>query len=159
MFSSALQTDSTYFKWELYYITVDGYCKLITRGWIKVDSNPLRGLGKARTIVRAFPSPQSPAARGSNQTPSSTKQKHRLSAVLLLGGGRWIRTTEGIASRFTVCPLWPLGNSPIFSYRPFALSNRSPAQRVRFEKEDGGSIVQFSRLFRKPRKRNGASFV
>ena len=34
---------------------------------------------------------------------------------VLLGGGRWIRTTEGIASRFTVCPLWPLGNSPIFS--------------------------------------------
>ena len=32
------------------------------------------------------------------------------------GGGRWIRTTEGIASRFTVCPLWPLGNSPIFSF-------------------------------------------
>ena len=31
------------------------------------------------------------------------------------GGGRWIRTTEGIASRFTVCPLWPLGNSPILS--------------------------------------------
>ncbi len=31
-----------------------------------------------------------------------------------IGGGRWIRTTEGIASRFTVCPLWPLGNSPIF---------------------------------------------
>ena len=31
----------------------------------------------------------------------------------LLGGGRWIRTIEGIASRFTVCPLWPLGNSPI----------------------------------------------
>ena len=28
-------------------------------------------------------------------------------------GGRWIRTTESIASRFTVCPLWPLGNSPI----------------------------------------------
>ena len=32
------------------------------------------------------------------------------------GGGRWIRTTEGSASRFTVCPLWPLGNSPIFYY-------------------------------------------
>ena len=30
------------------------------------------------------------------------------------GGGWWIRTTEGIASRFTVCPLWPLGKSPIF---------------------------------------------
>ena len=33
----------------------------------------------------------------------------------IFGGGRWIRTTEGIASRFTVCPLWPLGNSPILS--------------------------------------------
>ena len=34
------------------------------------------------------------------------------------GGGRWIRTTEGIASRFTVCPLWPLGNSPILNCAP-----------------------------------------
>ena len=33
----------------------------------------------------------------------------------MFGGGRWIRTTEGIASRFTVCPLWPLGNSPILT--------------------------------------------
>ena len=32
-----------------------------------------------------------------------------------IGGGRWIRTTEGSASRFTVCPLWPLGNSPILT--------------------------------------------
>ena len=31
------------------------------------------------------------------------------------GGGRWIRTTEGIASRFTVCPLWPLGKSPKYT--------------------------------------------
>ena len=28
-------------------------------------------------------------------------------------GRRWIRTTEAICSRFTVCPLWPLGNPPI----------------------------------------------
>ena len=31
-----------------------------------------------------------------------------------LGGGWWIRTTEGVASRFTVCPLWPLGKSPMY---------------------------------------------
>ncbi len=31
------------------------------------------------------------------------------------GGGGWIRTTVGIASRFTVCPLWPLGNTPVFA--------------------------------------------
>ena len=29
------------------------------------------------------------------------------------GGGWWIRTTEVSDNRFTVCPLWPLGKSPI----------------------------------------------
>ena len=33
----------------------------------------------------------------------------------LNGGSGWIRTTEGGANRFTVCPLWPLGNTPIFT--------------------------------------------
>ena len=43
------------------------------------------------------------------------KEKYRPSrrTIGTFGGGRWIRTIEGIASRFTVCPLWPLGNSPI----------------------------------------------
>ena len=45
---------------------------------------------------------------------------------LLFGGGRWIRTTEGIASRFTVCPLWPLGNSPIFSCAGAGGRTRTP---------------------------------
>ena len=44
----------------------------------------------------------------------TAKQKHQpLRLVFCFGGGWWIRTTEGIASRFTVCPLWPLGKSPI----------------------------------------------
>ena len=30
-------------------------------------------------------------------------------------GQGWIRTTEGIASRFTVCPIWPLWYLPKFS--------------------------------------------
>ena len=33
----------------------------------------------------------------------------------LLSGGRWIRTTESTANRFTVCPLWPLGNPSILA--------------------------------------------
>ena len=37
----------------------------------------------------------------------------RLLSFKNLSGGRWIRTTESTANRFTVCPLWPLGNSPI----------------------------------------------
>ena len=45
----------------------------------------------------------------------SLKKAHCKCNALFSGGGRWIRTTEGIASRFTVCPLWPLGNSPILT--------------------------------------------
>ena len=33
----------------------------------------------------------------------------------IFGGSGWIRTTEVTDNRFTVCPLWPLGNSPIFT--------------------------------------------
>jgi hypothetical protein len=29
------------------------------------------------------------------------------------GGGWWIRTTEIVDNRFTVCPLWPLGKSSV----------------------------------------------
>ena len=30
----------------------------------------------------------------------------------IFGGSGWIRTTEVTDNRFTVCPLWPLGNAP-----------------------------------------------
>ncbi len=40
----------------------------------------------------------------------------------LFGGGGWIRTTEGGASRFTVCPLWPLGNPSETGSRVFCLT-------------------------------------
>ena len=33
------------------------------------------------------------------------------------GGRRWIRTTEVTDDRFTVCSLWPLGNSPILNFK------------------------------------------
>ena len=42
------------------------------------------------------------------------KTKKRSTKCTSLGGRGWIRTIEGIASRFTVCPLWPLGNSPMY---------------------------------------------
>ena len=37
-------------------------------------------------------------------------------SILILNGWRWIRTTEAICSRFTVCPLWPLGNPSIWNW-------------------------------------------
>ncbi|MBQ1928155.1 MAG: hypothetical protein II366_00145, partial [Clostridia bacterium] len=33
------------------------------------------------------------------------------SQVDFFGGSGWIRTTEVRDNRFTVCPLWPLGNT------------------------------------------------
>ena len=36
---------------------------------------------------------------------------------IVFNGRRWIRTTEASCSRFTVCPLWPLGNLPIIDYK------------------------------------------
>ena len=38
------------------------------------------------------------------------RAKHRSIELINANGWRWIRTTEAICSRFTVCPLWPLGN-------------------------------------------------
>ncbi len=47
------------------------------------------------------------------------KQKHQRSEEHWCFGGRgWIRTTEALSSRFTVCPHWPLGNTPIFNLCP-----------------------------------------
>ena len=38
------------------------------------------------------------------------RAKHCSIELINANGWRWIRTTEANCSRFTVCPLWPLGN-------------------------------------------------
>ena len=45
---------------------------------------------------------------------SHQQQKHFLRSAFVVGGSGWIRTTEVTDNRFTVCPLWPLGNLPIY---------------------------------------------
>ena len=45
------------------------------------------------------------------------KQKRVQICTLFFGGRWWIRTTEVVDNRFTVCPLWPLGKPPIFTCR------------------------------------------
>ena len=44
------------------------------------------------------------------------KQKPCIPSYAGSGGRGWIRTTEALSSRFTVCPHWPLGNTPIFTF-------------------------------------------
>ena len=57
-------------------------------------------------------------SRLSNPVSSPTKPKKPVLTdwFFWFGGGGRIRTIEAIRSRFTVCPLWPLGNSPIFNW-------------------------------------------
>ena len=53
-----------------------------------------------------------------SSTPSFVlfKRKKSNQTITLLAGGRgWIRTTEVIDDRFTVCSLWPLGNPSTLS--------------------------------------------
>ena len=74
------------------------------------------------------------------------------------GGGRWIRTTEAISSRFTVCPLWPLGNSPRCSAHTELLyySTESGNVKLFFQKFQFNSFFFRSRLI-PARIRPGAS--
>ena len=61
-----------------------------------------------------------PPLRVKLEMPDKTKNQ-RIFYAGLFGGRGWIRTTEAESSRFTVCPHWPLGNTPIFIFvRPFA---------------------------------------
>ena len=61
-----------------------------------------------------------PPLRVKLEIPDKTKNQ-RIFYAGLFGGRGWIRTTEAESSRFTVCPHWPLGNTPIFIFvRPFA---------------------------------------
>ena len=70
--------------------------------------------GGAREGLASLPL-EGKAAHGPTVPAGRRHKKYRPSkrTIGIFGGGRWIRTIEGIASRFTVCPLWPLGNSPI----------------------------------------------
>ena len=61
-----------------------------------------------------------PPSRVKLKIPDETKNQ-RIFYAGFFGGRGWIRTTEAESSRFTVCPHWPLGNTPIFIFvRPFA---------------------------------------
>ena len=67
---------------------------------------------------------KSPAVAARHRRPAKSRRlihsrikiEQPLRGCSIFGGGEWIRTTEGEASRFTVCPLWPLGYSSVFNF-------------------------------------------
>ena len=77
--------------------------------------------GNPPAIFRKIP------GTGRGSPPDGKKRLPDATASGSPGGGWWIRTTEGVASRFTVCPLWPLGKSPISNWSWWTDSNPRPA--------------------------------
>ena len=86
------------------------------RGWITRAAL----LKTAHRAVFALSSATAPQLFESTLASPFAKQiKQKLRYPLdtgVLGGRGWIRTTEAESSRFTVCPHWPLGNTPIFIF-------------------------------------------
>ena len=71
----------------------------------------------------------------------------------LFGGSWWIRTTEALSSRFTVCPHWPLGKAPIFICAS-ALTVLDYYSRIRWKKQ-----ALFQKYFCKRRNRKRTAAV
>ena len=53
-------------------------------------------------------------------------QLSHIGLAVKLSGWRRIRTFESVANRFTVCPLWPLGNPPIVLYGTYRARTYDP---------------------------------
>ena len=68
-----------------------------------------------RHLQRCRRSCSNPPSRVRLRMPGKTKNQRNFYAGSF-GGRGWIRTTEAESSRFTVCPHWPLGNTPIFTF-------------------------------------------
>ncbi len=83
--------------------------------WRELNSRPLPYQGSALPLSYTGGHSFWSGRRGSNPRPLAWKANALPTELLpqLFPSGRgWIRTTEGIASRFTVCPIWPLWYSP-----------------------------------------------
>ena len=78
--------------------------------WERVDSLFCR---KATAVATR---PRRPAKSRLSNSPCRKVKTRTLSHSGFVGGSGWIRTTEVEDNRFTVCPLWPLGNAPIFNF-------------------------------------------
>ena len=68
---------------------------------------------------------------------SHQHKRHHICGAFCVGGSGWIRTTEVSDNRFTVCPLWPLGNAPMLFHNAMYYTKRSFICQPLFEKYFG----------------------
>ena len=87
--------------------------------WARVD---IASRASKKAPLGLFCQPDCTAGRCYSHPPAfvsftfAQKKSSRVSLHKSFFHGRgWIRTTEAESSRFTVCPHWPLGNTPIFN--------------------------------------------
>ena len=73
--------------------------------------------GKPRRLKRAIGTFPRAGFRIHNHLPPKQKKDIPFGMSFCFGGRWWIRTTEVIDDRFTVCSLWPLGKPSIFDYQ------------------------------------------
>ncbi len=64
---------------------------------------------------RGYPQYSIPMSSIETKNPNAVRIKTKF-GFLHSGGRWWIRTTEVIDDRFTVCSLWPLGKPPIWNF-------------------------------------------
>ncbi len=76
-----------------------------------------RPTGKPRRLKRATGTFLRATFRIHNHLPPKQKKDIPFGMSFCFGGRWWIRTTEVIDDRFTVCSLWPLGKPSIFNYQ------------------------------------------
>ena len=75
-----------------------------------------KGIARNTTFVKFHRTVASNGFESAFQIPIPNQTTQSVRTGFWFGGGGRIRTIEAIRSRFTVCPLWPLGNSPIFTF-------------------------------------------
>ena len=76
-----------------------------------------RPTGKPHRLKRATGTFLRAGFRIHNHLPPKQKKDIPFGMSFCFGGRWWIRTTEVIDDRFTVCSLWPLGKPSIFDYQ------------------------------------------
>ena len=112
---------------------VIGWCSPITallhaclpvRWWIRFAAGTTikyfrgcRPTGKPRRLKRATGTFLRATFRIHHHLPPKQKKDIPFGMSFCFGGRWWIRTTEVIDDRFTVCSLWPLGKPSIFNYQ------------------------------------------
>ena len=80
---------------------------------------------KPRRLKRATGTFLRAGFRIHNHLPPKQKKDIPFGMSFCFGGRWWIRTTEVIDDRFTVCSLWPLGKPSIFSFQLVGAGGRT----------------------------------